>query len=79
MNQQQVPQIDLNNTTPLKNFDGGSVFIQGFIMRKISRFVTGTSDDALMPIPVFIDPSTNKILTDSVPKELREELADELC
>lgn len=77
--QQQAPQIDLNNTTPVKNFDGGSVFTQAVILRKVSRFVTGTSDDALMPIPVFIDPTNNKILTDSVPKELREELADELC
>ena len=32
-----------------------------------------------VPIPVFYDPSTKKILTDSVPKELREELKDELC
>ena len=38
----------------------------------------GTDEDALLPIPVFYDPSTKKILKSSVPKELREELADEL-
>ena len=32
----------------------------------------------MMPIPVFYEANTGKILTDSVPKELREELADEL-
>ena len=38
----------------------------------------GTEEDALLPIPVFFDPSTKKILKSSVPTELREELADEL-
>jgi len=74
----QQPQIDLKNTQPITNFDGKSVFQQGVILRKVSKFVTGTDEDALLPIPVFFDPSTNKILLDSVPKELREELEDEL-
>jgi hypothetical protein len=76
---QQQPQIDLKNTTEVKNFNGGSIFQQGVILRKVSRFVTGTDEDALLPIPVFFDPETNKILTDSVPKDLREEMKDELC
>ena len=77
--QQQGPNIDLKNTTEVKNFNGGSIFQQGVILRKVSRFVAGTDDDALLPIPVFYDPETNKILTDSVPKDLREEMKDELC
>lgn len=75
----QQPQIDLKNTTAVKTDSGSSIFQQGVILRKVSRFVTGTDEDALLPIPVFFDPGTNKILTDSVPKDLREELADELC
>ncbi len=77
--QVQQPQIDLKNTSEVKNFNGGSIFQQGVILRKVSKFITGTDEDALMPIPVFFDPETNKILTDSVPKELREEMKDELC
>jgi len=77
--QAQQPQIDLTNTIPVKNFDGGSIFTQGVILRKVSKFITGTNSDGLLPIPVFFDPSTNKILTDSVPEQLREELKDELC
>lgn len=78
---QEQPQlnIDLKNTQALKTSDGSSVFQQGVILRKVSKFVTGTQEDAMMPIPVFYEPQTGKILTDSVPKELREELADELC
>ena len=77
MEQPQL-SIDLKNTQAVENFDGGSLFQQGVILRKVSKFVTGTSEDALMPIPIFFDPTSKKILTDSVPKELREELADEL-
>jgi len=75
----QQPQIDLKNTTEVKNFNGGSIFQQGVILRRVSRFVTGTDEDALLPIPVFYDPETKKVLKDSVPKDLREELKDELC
>ena len=76
--QAQQPQIDLKNTTAIKNENGGSIFQQGVILRKVSRFVAGTDEDALLPIPVFYDPKTGKILTSSVPKDLREELKDEL-
>ena len=76
--QVQTPPIDLKNTTAIKNFDGGVVFQQGVVLRTVSKFVMGTDEDALLPIPVFYDPSTKKILKSSVPKELREELADEL-
>ena len=77
-NQVQQPPIDLKNTTAIKNFDGGIIFQQGVVLRTVSKFVMGTDEDALLPIPVFYDPSTKKILKSSVPKELREELADEL-
>ena len=62
----------------MKNSEGGSLFISGIILRKISKFVAGTENDAIMPIPVFFDPTNNKILEDSVPTDLREEYKDEL-
>jgi len=74
----QQPPIDLNNTTGIQNFDGGSIFQQGVILRTVSKFILGTEEDALLPIPVFYDPSTKKIFKGSVPKELREELKEEL-
>ena len=74
--QQQGPPIDLKNTTSIENFDGGILFKQGVLLRTVSKFVMGTDEDALLPIPVFYDPSTKKILGSSVPKELREEYKD---
>ena len=76
--QQQGPPIDLKNTSEVKNSEGGSVFQQGVVLRTVYKFITGTDEDALLPIPVFYDLKTGKILESSVPKDLREELKDEL-
>jgi hypothetical protein len=80
-NQNQQPQlnVDLKTTEGIKNADGGSIFQSGVILRKISKFVAGTDNDAIMPIPVFFDPTNNKILGEGIPVELREELKDELA
>ena len=68
--------IDFKNTTPIEGFDGGQLFGQAFVMRKVSKFVTGGTEDALLPIPVFYDMETKKIVLDYIPKELRDEYKD---
>tara|TARA_R110000824_G_scaffold36287_2_gene112946 strand:+ start:8029 stop:8274 length:246 start_codon:yes stop_codon:yes gene_type:complete len=65
--------IDFEATTPVEGFDGEVLFGQAFIIRKVSKFVTGGEEDALLPIPVFYDMGTKKIILDSIPKELRDE------
>ena len=69
-NQDLKLNIDLKNTQPVTS-------PEGMILRKISRFVAGTDEDAVMPIPVFYDVQTGKILLDTLPKDLRAEYADE--
>jgi len=71
MNQQ--PQIDLANTTPITTESGADVWKQGFVLRKVSRFITQGAEDAVLPIPVFYDAETGKILKDTLPPELRSE------
>ena len=68
--------IDFKNTTAVEGFDGGQLFGQAFVIRKVSKFVTGGTEDALLPIPVFYDMETKKIVLDSIPKELRDEYKD---
>ena len=68
--------IDFKNTTPVEGFNGGQLFGQAFVIRKVSKFVTGGTEDALLPIPVFYDMETKKIILESVPTELREEYKD---
>ncbi len=48
----------------------------GVILRKVSRFVTGTQEDGVIPVPVFYDVVTGKILVELLPKELRAEFEE---
>ena len=74
-----VPQVNLNDTTAITTPGGKHIWKAGVILRQISKFIAGTEDDAVVPIPVFYDPETGKILTTGLPKELREEYKDESC
>tara|TARA_R110000823_G_scaffold295679_1_gene415430 strand:- start:363 stop:566 length:204 start_codon:yes stop_codon:yes gene_type:complete len=63
----------MDKTTAIPNDSGGALFQQGFVLRKVSRFITNGAEDAVLPIPVFYDAITSKILKDTLPPELRDE------
>ena len=71
----QKPQVslDLSKTTPILTANGGKVWHQGYLLRKVSKFVTGTQEDGIVPVPIFFDVKTGKILVELLPKELRDE------
>ena len=76
MNQEQQQMklnIDIKQTVPVESVDGNQVFQEAVILRKASKFLVGTSEDAIIPIAIFIDVKTGKILTELMPTELREE------
>ena len=75
MEQQPQMNLDLSKTTAVNTPSGGKIWQQGMIIRKVSKFVVGAQEDALVPIPVFYDAETGKILEDTLPRELREEYA----
>ena len=65
--------LDLKNTTAVTSSTGGKVFVEGVILRKVSKFIAGTAEDAVMPIPVFYDVITGEVVTEMLPKDLRDE------
>jgi DNA-directed RNA polymerase subunit RPC12/RpoP len=51
---EQQLNISLDKTTSIFCEECGyQVFKEGVILRKASKFLTGTSQDAIVPIPVF--------------------------
>jgi len=74
-NQQQNLNIkvDPSQTTPIVSPEGKQVFTEGVLLRKVSKFLAGTSEDAIMPVPCFYDPTSGKILIEMLPTEFREE------
>ena len=76
--QQQLNiNIDIKNTQPVVSEDGNQVFAEGVILRKVSRFVTGTQEDGIIPVPCFYDVKTGKVLVELLPKELKEMFQDD--
>jgi hypothetical protein len=77
-NGQSQPQlnIDLLNTTPIESSTGKRVFAEGAILRKVSKFVIGSQEDAVLPIPVMYDVETGEVVIEMLPKELREEMTE---
>ena len=69
--------IEIKNTRPITSPEGNQVFAEGVILRKVSRFVTGTQEDGVIPIPCFYDVATGKVLVELLPKELRAEFEDD--
>jgi hypothetical protein len=63
--------LDLTKTTPILTPNGKKIWHQGYILRKVSKFVTGTAEDNVLPIQVFYDPETGEILKEGLPAELK--------
>ena len=77
MNQEQPKlNIDLKNTEKVETPDGNYVVAEGLILRKASRFAVGTEQDALIPIPVFYDVKTGRILTETLPSDIKDDYED---
>ena len=57
--QQPQMSLDLSKTTPILTAAGGKIWHQGYILRKVSKFITGTNEDNVLPIQVFYDPENS--------------------
>jgi hypothetical protein len=68
--------IDFTNTTLIEGHNGGKLFGQAVLIRKVSKFLVGAEEDMLIPVPVFYDLDSKKILPDSLPKEIRDDYKD---
>lgn len=68
--------IDLKSAETVYSPGGNCIFAEGVILKKISKFVAGTPEDAIIPIQVLYDINTNKILLDMIPSDLRDEFKD---
>ena len=73
MSQEQVNMnITLDKTSGVSCDEcSGEVFQEGVMLRKASRFITGTPQDALIPIPVFTCSKCGHVNEEFLPSQLR--------
>ena len=80
MSQQQQVQmnISLDKTTGIKcDKCDNNIFIEGMLLRKASRFITGTAQDAMIPIPVFTCSKCGHVNEEFLPMQLRNNQTEE--
>jgi uncharacterized Zn finger protein len=73
MSQEQMNlNITLDKTTGMSCDEcNNEVFIEGVMLRKASRFITGTAQDAMIPIPVFACSKCGHVNEEFIPLQLR--------
>jgi hypothetical protein len=78
MEQERVQlNISLDKTTSLICDEcGSSVFQEGVILRKASKFLTGTTQDGIIPIPTFYCVKCGHVNDEFIPAELRTPTAE---
>ena len=79
MSQEQVQMnISLDKTTGITcNECDNNIFIEGMLLRKASRFITGTAQDAMIPIPVFTCSKCGHVNEEFLPMQLRNNQTEE--
>ena len=69
----QQPKIDLSKATEMKCKEcGGTVFIPGTKFLKISKIVTGTKNDAIIPVELYLCGDCGEINQELLPNELKQ-------
>lgn len=72
-NQQMKLNISLDKTTPVTCEKCGCFSFQGAVLlRKASKFLTGTQQDALVPIETFACTACGHVNADFLPKEIQQ-------
>jgi len=75
---QQI-NIDVAQTKAVVSSSGTRVFAKGVLLRKVSRFVTGSAEDTIIEIPIYYCVVTQEIMFDLLPPDLAELLTKEIC
>jgi uncharacterized Zn finger protein len=69
----QQLNISLDKTSAMSCDEcGNEVFQEGMILRKASRFLTGTAQDSIVPIPVFACSKCGHVNEEFLPVLLRK-------
>jgi DNA-directed RNA polymerase subunit RPC12/RpoP len=70
--QQSAPQIDLGKSKPVQcSHCGYDVFVDGAKFRRISKLITGTPQDVIVPIEVLLCGNCGEICEELLPEQMK--------
>jgi len=71
--QPNKPQIDLSKATEMSCQEcGGTVFIPANKFLKVSKIITGTPKDAIIPVELFLCGDCGEVVEELLPEELKK-------
>ena len=71
--QPQQPKLDWSQAQDFTcSHCGGEYFINAVMVKKFSKFVTGTSNDAVVPVDILLCGSCGKPVDELIPQQLRK-------
>ena len=68
------PNFDFSQTEAIETWSGEQVWHTGTILRKVPKHINNSPTDTVIPIEVFYDPKTGRILDNFLPESLRSVL-----
>ena len=72
-NNQMTLNVSLDKTTPVSCEEcGNNVFVEGLLLRKVSKFLTSQAQDGIVPIPVFSCSKCQHVNEEFIPAEMKE-------
>ena len=66
------PQIDLSQSSEVLSSTGGQIFQAGYVLRRVSKFLIGGDEDAIIPIQIFYDKDSGEIALDLLHPSVRD-------
>lgn len=72
MNNQPQLNIDLSQSSEVLSSTGGQIFQAGYVLRRVSKFLIGGDEDAIIPIQIFYDAESMEICLDLLHPSIRE-------
>ena len=65
-------KVNLSNSTAIACKEcGGKIFVEGTIIRKISKLLTGAPQDMIIPIPIYLCGDCGEVIDELLPDEIK--------
>lgn len=68
-------QINLKDGRDVVCECGNRIFMPGFRFKKFSRLLTGSPNDSILPIELFLCTACGKPLSELLPQDLKDEMS----
>lgn len=71
MSKSKLEQEDLSQSLEVLTSTGKAVFVEGILLRRIPALLSKSGQETIVNIPVLYEPTSGKILKETIPEAIR--------